>query len=213
VEKHIGSVAFVFHEFVSNQVHVDVLVIEPTEERPFWTFVTSGMSAKPMPIPEEAREVTPSFCEVMLVLPADWQFSGVGKILGSSEGDYPIAMLRYAAHFPHNYATWLGAGHTIRNGDPPEPLSSQTKMCAFALTPILTAHADFNRLTVDSGETIGFYGVIPLHEDELALKLERGMGALYDLFDRHRISEIFDPSRSSVVPAPKSKGFLNWFKR
>jgi hypothetical protein len=32
-----------------------------------------------------------------------------------------IKTLRWLAHFPHTYKTWVGSGHTIPNGNPPGP--------------------------------------------------------------------------------------------
>ena len=49
VERHLGPIESVFHELVSEYVHLDVLVVEATEERPFHYPVTSGMSSRPMP--------------------------------------------------------------------------------------------------------------------------------------------------------------------
>jgi Suppressor of fused protein (SUFU) len=63
VEAHIGVVDRVWHELVSDRVHLDVLVVEPTAERSFTTLVTSGMSGFPMIVPAEAP--TPLFAELM----------------------------------------------------------------------------------------------------------------------------------------------------
>ncbi|MBT9176653.1 MAG: hypothetical protein DDT20_00974 [Firmicutes bacterium] len=52
IERHVGKTDVVFHEIISNLVHIDVHVVRPTKQRPFATLVTSGMSAKPMPAPK-----------------------------------------------------------------------------------------------------------------------------------------------------------------
>lgn len=208
VEQHIGPIKTVFHEILSNRVHVDVLVVAPTEERPYWTFVTCGMSARAMALPDEALGSAPLFAEVVMALPNHWQFSsGSGDILGNHPGDYPISLLRYVAHFPHNYSTWLGAGHTIPNGEPPEPIADDTLMCGCMLAPVIGVDRKFNRLSVRDNVEIGFYGVIPIHRDELDLKLQEGANVIYDLFDQKGVSELFDPSRPSVIPQQK-RGFL-----
>lgn len=49
IERHIGEICMVFHEVISDTVHIDVHHIKPTEERPFHTLVTSGMSDLQMP--------------------------------------------------------------------------------------------------------------------------------------------------------------------
>ena len=70
IEKHIGPVASVFHELVSDLVHIDVHMVEPTPERPCYTLVTSGMSDKPMQAPEGHEDL--AYTELMICLPPNW---------------------------------------------------------------------------------------------------------------------------------------------
>ncbi|MGC3944409.1 MAG: hypothetical protein QM762_07815 [Chryseolinea sp.] len=41
IEKHVGPIEMVFHEIVSDQVHVDVYWVKATSDRPFHVLVTS----------------------------------------------------------------------------------------------------------------------------------------------------------------------------
>ena len=70
VERHLGRIGVVFHEIVSDLVHIDLLHVPPTRERPFHTLVTCGMSTRPMNVPEDAEELR--YAELMLSLPPDW---------------------------------------------------------------------------------------------------------------------------------------------
>ena len=63
----------VFHELISDQVHIDLHWVKPTAERPFHTLVTSGMSNLPMTTPPGAEEVR--YAELSICLPADWKLS------------------------------------------------------------------------------------------------------------------------------------------
>ena len=58
-----------------------------------------------------------------------------------------------------------------------------------------TKYEDFEWLM-----NINFYGVVPLYEDEMDFKLEKGTEALFDLFDEHEVTELVAPDRPSVVP-------------
>jgi hypothetical protein len=40
--EHLGPVDHVFHEIVSETVHVDLFFVAPADERPRWTVVTWG---------------------------------------------------------------------------------------------------------------------------------------------------------------------------
>ena len=51
ISKHVGEPDLVFHQLVSEYVHVDIHIVHPTDERPWFTLVTSGMSERPMTTP------------------------------------------------------------------------------------------------------------------------------------------------------------------
>jgi hypothetical protein len=46
IEESVGRPEHVFHELISNKVHLDVHVVEPTKKRPYFTLVPSGMSER-----------------------------------------------------------------------------------------------------------------------------------------------------------------------
>ena len=56
IEQYVGNIDIVFHEIVSDMVHIDVHWVKPTKEKPFHTLITSGMSDLPMTVPEELEE-------------------------------------------------------------------------------------------------------------------------------------------------------------
>jgi hypothetical protein len=59
-----GVVEFVLHEIASHLVGIHVYVIGPTAERPYQTLITSGMSERPMTVPE-GQGISP-YTELML---------------------------------------------------------------------------------------------------------------------------------------------------
>lgn len=200
VERHIGRVKMVYHELISDLVHVDIHMVEPTSERNYYTLVTSGMSDRPMTVPEGCEEFR--FAELMISLPPDWP---MGEEAWKDEKYYwPVRMLKFLARFPHGYDTWLGPMHTIPNGNPPAPFASDTKLCGAILLPGVTVPPGFHRLEAP-GKDILFHSVIPLHADEMDLKLKAGGEALFEGFDKHGVSEILDPSRPSSAGGGKRK--------
>ena len=194
VQRHLGQEPRVFHELVSDVVHVDVLHAAPTGEFPFNTLMTCGMSEHPMAAPEELPEGR--HAELMLRLPPDWPLEE-----GAFEDEsayWPIRLLKVLARLPHEYGTWLWYGHTIPNGDPPEPYAPNTELCgAILLTPVLGPDG-FDRAEV-AGREISVLAALPIHADEMDLKLERGAEELAELFDKAELSELVDPGRPGVV--------------
>lgn len=188
VGEHIGEVATVWHEIISLYVHVDVLIVEPTSERPVKTLVTVGMSQQPM-----QGKSGPLYAELVMALPPDWP---IEKPDGGAT--WPVSLLQFLARLPHEYETVLWNGHTVPNDDPPRPYAASTELCgALIATPLHTTE-EFDELEHD-GRTISFLSVIPLHGGEMDFKLQHGSDALFDRLDEADVSELLDERRPSAV--------------
>ena len=70
IEQHLGPIASVFHEILSDTVHLDVHIVPPNAHSPHLRLVTSGMSDLPMTLPDGVE--APRYMELMLSLPGDW---------------------------------------------------------------------------------------------------------------------------------------------
>ena len=196
IERFVGKPATVFHELISDKVHIDVHIVEPSEQFPWYTLVTSGMSDRPMRAPEQCADR--KYAELFLCLPADWK---MGQEDWKSEACYwPIKALKFLARFPHQYDTWLWYGHTIPNGDPPEPFHELTKLCSFILLRPQRVPVDFHTLKIEEEKTIHFFAVVPLYADELAFKLQNGAEAVENSLVAAGYSELIAPVRESVIP-------------
>lgn len=194
VERHLGPVSGVYTEIVPYEAMVEVLIVEPAETRPFTTLVTAGMSSRPMNPPRESADER--LAELVLALPAKWPLSD--EAFAAETVYWPVRLLKTLARLPHNYRTWLWAGHTVPNGDPPLPYAEGTRLCgAVLLTPVL-APDEFEHLTTPLG-TVQFFSVIPVYAEELELKLEHGARALATALDGRGLSELLDPTRRSAV--------------
>jgi hypothetical protein len=194
IETHVGKISMVFHEVVSDLVHIDVHEVPPREERPYWTFVTSGMSDLPMTTPKGAAEW--GRAELMLCLPKDWK---VGQDEWKQEANYwPIRWLKTCARFPHSYKSWLAWGHTLPNGDPAEAYADNTKFCCMLLGTPRTVSKAFWSLRIRADKIIRFYGLYPLYRGEVDLKLKKGAEFVDELFEKNRITEIVDLNRPDL---------------
>jgi hypothetical protein len=205
VEAHftrvVGSPETVFHELVSDLVHIDVHVIPPAGGRDHWVLFTTGMSDRPMTVP---RPALPHYAELMVSLPSAWRVQE--PAMKDERWYWPVRWLKLLARFPHEYETWLGMGHTVPNGDPPQPFDVSTKLCGMLLLPPLQLPPQ--DCTVKApGKEITILALFPLYAAEMSLKLNKGTDALLDAFDRAGVTEIVDPVRR---PAVKSGLFGLW---
>jgi hypothetical protein len=203
VERHVGPIESVFHEIVSEGIHLDLLRVEPTDERQFHTVVTCGMSAKPMAVPEGAEDFR--FAELVIGLPPGWPLGD--EDLRDERNYWPLRLLKDLARLPHTYDTWLGIGHTVPNDDPPQPYAPGTELCCALIGPALTGPDGFEVLDRPEGP-INFYGVFAIHADEMELKLAKGADALGEQFDRARVSEVLEPDRPSALRRRKRFGIF-----
>ena len=196
IEAHLGKSAYVFHELVSDTVHLDVLIVEPRRRSPYVRLVTSGMSDLPMTIPDDAGDV-PRFAELMVTLPETWAL--YRQSFKDENLYWPLRLLKELARLPHKHATWLGLGHTVPNGDPPEPYAASTKLCGAMILPSVTVPDEFHTLRIDETKEITFFSIVPLYADELAFNLREGANELLDKIDSAELSDVIDPLRRSVL--------------
>jgi len=194
IERYVGKPKTVFHELISDLVHIDVHMVAPNEARPYYTLITSGMSDRPMTVPEGYEELR--FAELVICLPPDWPMSQ--EDFKKAENYWPIKLIKFLARFPHQYKTWLRFSHTVPNGNPPEVIAD-TQFCCALLGQPKNFSKDFLELKISPEKTIYFYSVLPIYREELELKLKKGATALWGRFDKLGVSELVDVSRKNTA--------------
>ena len=192
IEQYFGKVENVFHELVSPDIHVDICIVPPTEERDYYTLVTMGMGAHRMNVPEELAEYKLERAELAIALPADWKL--VQESMQDERWYWPIRLLKVLARLPIASDTWLGFGHTMDNK---ENFAENTKLCTAILTGPQSTEEGGEVCTLPGGEEVNFYQVIPLYEDELDYKLEHDADALLDKMAG--ISFVVNPTRQDAI--------------
>lgn len=209
IERHLGKIQMVFHEIVSDLVHIDLHWVKPRAGRPFNTLVTSGMSDRPMTTPPEAGGFR--FAELLINLPPSWPMT---QHAWSDERHYwPVRLLKTLARLPHEYETWLCMDHTI--GEPHgEPYHSTTRQNCALIAPCLSAPRDFHFLEISPSKRVNFFSVLPLYPEEVEFKLKHGPDALFDRFETAGVRDGIDPLRPNTVKSTSSdrRGWRKWFR-
>jgi hypothetical protein len=184
--KMFGEAASVSHELVPLTPHVDVYAFPGGQKgRSFHTLVTGGMSDLQMTLPALARGA-PRRVELIFYC-------------FEPRAEY-IDTLRRMAHFPHDNQTWIGYGHTMPNGNPPEPLWGSSVLNTLLFMPtIVRPDSSLPAELILDGEPVHFLWVVPLTTPECNLKLVDGFDAILDLFQENRHPHVFDPARGSYV--------------
>lgn len=188
-----GDYKNVFHEIASPDVHLDVCIVEPTEEDPYYKLITMGAGAYKMSIPEQWEKYQLDYAEYVIYLPADWNLNS------SDETDYwPIRVLKDTARLPIWYDTWLSYGHTLQSDEEGSAYAANTEFNSVVLKFAENKDGDV-RLIMSSGKVINFYEIIPLYPEELQFKIENDADALFEKLEEQKIRyRILDISRKNA---------------
>ena len=192
IERYFGKFENVLHELVSPDIHVDICILPPTEERDYYTLMTMGMGAHRMNVPEELEEYKLERAELAIALPPDWKMNY--EEFKDERWYWPIRLLKMLARLPIQSDTWLGFGHTVDNQ---EPFAENTQLCASILTGLQDTEEGGEVCVLPNGEEVNFYQVLPLYQDELEYKLEHGADSLLEQMDG--VSFVVQPDRPDAV--------------
>jgi len=185
VERHIGRIDQVFAGDPA-QGTADVLHVQPVDSRPYHTLITAGMSSVAMNVPQDVS--APQRLELMMTLPEGWKPSE----------DWATRLLQSLSKLPRERASWLGWGHTVPNGDPPQPLAPHTELCGVIIAPSLLVPVAFYELDIGA-ERVAFYSVIPLYREELELHAREGMAVLLERLLHKDINDVVFLKRKNVA--------------
>ena len=209
IEAHLssvfGPVDSVFHEVVSDLVHLDVHQIPPSSGRPYYILFTTGMSDLPMSVPEGAE--VERRAEIVIALPPDWKMTQ--DDWEDERWYWPIRAMKMLARLPHEYETWLGPGHTVPNGDPAEPYADGVPFSCAMMVPPLLMPPEAHVIELPNGERLRFLSIFWLHPGEVILKLNRGADELYDRIDEIGGNELLDLKRPDL--SKRRKKFFGLF--
>ena len=78
---------------LSDLVHIDIHMVEPTPEKNYYTLVTSGMSDRPMNAPAECGELR--YAEIAISLPPDWPLTQ--EAFADENNYWPLRWLKILA--------------------------------------------------------------------------------------------------------------------
>ena len=190
IQENFGEFKDVLHEIFSPDVHLDIVMVPPTDDDPYYKMITMGMGAYAMHVPEELKEYNLEHAEMVFYLPKNW------SVKSSDEKDYwPIRYMKILGRLPLDMDTWLGYGHTIHGNEDMSPFAENTELNSFVLLPANNLMYETLDLTLSSGKKINFYQMVPLYQEELDYKLENGLESLLSLFDEEDRLAVLDIKR------------------
>lgn len=188
--EQFGEYQEVFHEIVSPDIHLDVIIIPPTKDSNYYKLITMGMGAYKMNVPDQFKQYELERAELVLYLPPTW------NIKSDKEEDYwPIRQLKTLARLPIQCNTWLGFGHTVSSDEENSTYADNTKFCSMMLLTAVNKNYETLDLRMKTKGKINFYQLFPLYKEELEYKMEHDAETLLDLFSDDDIVPIVNIDR------------------
>jgi len=192
VRKHIGAVDSVFHEMDGEGISIDIHHVPPRIGRNVHSFVTTGMSDRPMPARSGVRHA-----ELVMCVPADWDMGE--RALESGGSGWPLELLRALGRLPHEHGVAFDFGLCTDDRALPFGVPGDMGFTSVLLAPPVTVPDEFWCLDAGNGKVIDFFGVVLLYPEELAFARFDGVVALARKLDSMSVTELAQPGRKRAV--------------
>ena len=161
--RHFGAdeEPMIYHNIVDapGMLHIDVVSLAPTKNRPFRVLATIGASDHAMrPKPDDLTDRN----EYVTFIPADWD-------LGVPEHRWVLALLQDVAQYPFSAQTMITYAHTLDYSGPMADLQADDfNMCgAGLLFPEVCEDTGVLRCRTGLMETVTILHMMPLTRQEM----------------------------------------------
>lgn len=201
--RFIDGEPMVFHELVSDHMHLDVYCWAPTQQRNMWTMVTAGMSAHQMNVQPGHEHYQRA--EFVITLPGDWPDLNTIQRMPRSKAHrffWPIEAMKSFARIPYLHDTWIGIGHTTQAGRGIRDVYKGSDFTGLLVAPILSMPEEAMTLEVDDN-LVHCHGLYPLYTEELQFIVNQPFsGKSHDLHHRFMGAGLYEgvfPDRSMLI--------------
>jgi len=207
IQRLLGEPLHVYYDVGTVAAPIDVQLFRPGKKGDRYVLVSVGMSDRPMQVPQELEDVNQhALAELVMALPADW-FPYFPEDIEEPERTWPVRLLGALAALPHQHQSWLGMGHTVPSTQ--GPYHPTTKLRCALLLPPLTTPREFRQLRLSNGQVVSFHGVVLLYAEEAQQKLDNGLQALLEAFEKKDVTELLDPRRPNLFPPQLDSAVFN----
>jgi hypothetical protein len=136
-----------------------------------------------MTVPEGLSHLR--YAELLCFLPADYDLK---------QNPWIFQWLKKTARYPHLYETFLAPGHTLVNEDDQETLAEGVDFGGILVFPPTLIPPEENLVPVGDAQ-VCLYALAPVYADEIAFKLEYGIGPFQSALFASGFVGLFDMDR------------------
>ncbi|MCH4166482.1 MAG: suppressor of fused domain protein [Megasphaera sp.] len=187
-----------FTDPVRQPLPIDVEMLYPTIEEPFYLLRTMGMSAAPLHYPAgEIAADHETYCELSLILPSDWPFHTKEDPSLDDPAAWPVWLLMELAKFPHVHQIWMSYGFLLPNTEKYIPFSSMTALSGVV---IVQFEGELGSVHMHDDTDVDLLMPILVYKEELELCDEIGIDALIDdILETNGGSFLLNTRRANVA--------------
>lgn len=166
-----GEYDEVLHEIASPDIHLDVVIVPPTDEQQYYKLVTMGAGAFKMNVPRELKKYKLERAEYAIFLPKDWDIKS-----DKEEYYWAVRQLKNVARLALYTDSWLAFGHTVTANKDSSPVAENTRLNSFVLLNSIGKENQIVKpLKLGFFSEVNFYQLYPLYQEELEFKLEHSL--------------------------------------
>ncbi len=164
ISNKIGNIHLSIPSQTNNDLEIEVEVVKPTKEKPYYILITNGLSKYEMKIPRHVE--TNSFCELVIYLPADW------KLFNPNINYYwPVKSLFEISKMIVNNYEWITFSSVISFK---RKVSDNSSYNGFLFITGVDDEAVINE------KNISFYSLIPVYKEEISYAKQYGGERLFN---------------------------------
>ena len=180
IDQQYGKHDTILPMFNSTNMQIDIAVIQPTQEIPFYKLITIGAGAYKMEIPEECNVSVNNRAEYVIYLPLDYNSNLEVDLVA-----WTVEILEDIALYSPFTNDWIGVGHTIGFNEDGSPVSDIIRFNSCILLESLGKEGlPVKPVTLgNSDKTVSFCQILPLYPEELDYVIGHSRQELMDMFD------------------------------
>lgn len=159
IEDTFGASKYVLHDLLIQDMHIDIAIIDPTPDRPYYTLVTMGMGSHRMNVPRKVRKYHLEYAELVMYLPKTWDMNSQ-----EDQHTWAVQWMKRIPEMVQDTQSWIGMGHLIDYNQ--TSLISSIGFRAAATMPVFDNEGEWVRKQLSTGRQLSFYQLIPLYHEE-----------------------------------------------
>lgn len=185
-------------------VAVDVAVLHPTADEPFYLLYTIGMSSLSMADYLGGKEGDTALAELYMMLSEDWCLPASAALFSTEKKPWPVRLLTDLSQFSHLNKMWLSYGFMLPAEESRETFSDAGE---FSGAVIIQFDGELGEIKTADGNIIQLYMPMPLYAEEKELYGTVGPDELTERILRcNGGSFLVNPERPNAAAAPQTEG-------